>query len=128
MIRDAWKANLFFFLFLQSLAEAAIEGYTVRGMQVAQETLVSAHITFCFMYFPFSMSPIWRETCFPYLQEKMNARGFFLNAKMGNDLLLAASGEKVNERKDSDFYMHLIFMKRVCCVLEVWDTMTFQMA
>ena len=26
----------------------------------------------------------------------MNAKGFFLNAKMGNDLLLAASGEKVN--------------------------------
>ncbi|CAA6668006.1 unnamed protein product [Spirodela intermedia] len=46
-----------------SLAEAAIEGYTVRGMQVAQETL-----------------------------EKMNARGFFLNAKMGNDLLLATGG------------------------------------
>ena len=29
------------------------------------------------------------------VQEKMTAKGFFLSPKMGNDLLLAASGEKV---------------------------------
>ncbi|KAF7117059.1 hypothetical protein RHSIM_RhsimUnG0006400 [Rhododendron simsii] len=48
-----------------TLAEGAMLGHTPRGMQLALETL-----------------------------EKMVARGFNLNPKMGNDLLLAASGEK----------------------------------
>ncbi|KAK9153376.1 hypothetical protein Sjap_000856 [Stephania japonica] len=48
-----------------TLIEGAMVGHTPRGMQVAQDTL-----------------------------EKMNSRGFFLNAKMGNELLLAAAGEK----------------------------------
>ncbi|XP_042387061.1 pentatricopeptide repeat-containing protein At4g35850, mitochondrial-like isoform X1 [Zingiber officinale] len=48
-----------------TLAEGAMVGHTPRGMQLAQETL-----------------------------EKMHARGIFLNTKMGNDLLLAAAGEK----------------------------------
>ncbi|KAL8545737.1 hypothetical protein ACS0TY_005743 [Phlomoides rotata] len=53
--------------FYTTLAEGAMVGYTPRGMQIAQETLV-----------------------------EMNNRNFFLSYKMGNDLLLAASGEKVN--------------------------------
>ncbi|XP_011097364.1 pentatricopeptide repeat-containing protein At4g35850, mitochondrial [Sesamum indicum] len=48
-----------------TLAEGAMVGYTPRGMQLAQETLIN-----------------------------MNSRGFFLSPKMGNDLLLVASGEK----------------------------------
>ncbi|KAK4477354.1 hypothetical protein RD792_016575 [Penstemon davidsonii] len=48
-----------------TLAEGAMVGYTPRGMQLAQETLVN-----------------------------MNNRSYFLNFKMGNDLLLAAAGEK----------------------------------
>jgi hypothetical protein len=40
-------------------------GYTQRGMQLAQSYL-----------------------------EKMNARGFFLNPRMGSDLLIVAAGEK----------------------------------
>ncbi|KAI4339521.1 hypothetical protein MLD38_024460 [Melastoma candidum] len=48
-----------------TLVEGAMIGYTPRGMQLAQETLV-----------------------------QMTARNFFLNSKMGNDLLLVASGEK----------------------------------
>ncbi|KAL8038756.1 hypothetical protein ABFS82_11G132400 [Erythranthe guttata] len=48
-----------------TLAEGAMVGYTPKGMQLAQETLV-----------------------------KMNGRGLFLSFKMANDLLLAASGEK----------------------------------
>ncbi|KAK6153116.1 hypothetical protein DH2020_012755 [Rehmannia glutinosa] len=48
-----------------TLAEGAMVGYTPRGMQLAQETLVN-----------------------------MNSRGFFLSFKMANDLLLAAAGEK----------------------------------
>ncbi|PIA51557.1 hypothetical protein AQUCO_01100422v1 [Aquilegia coerulea] len=49
-----------------TLVEGAMIGHTQRGMEIAQDTL-----------------------------QKMNARNFFLNARMGNDLLLAASGEKV---------------------------------
>ncbi|KAG8366912.1 hypothetical protein BUALT_Bualt16G0017200 [Buddleja alternifolia] len=48
-----------------TLAEGAMVGYTPRGMQLAQETLV-----------------------------KMISKNFFLNFKMADDLLLAASGEK----------------------------------
>ncbi|KAK6153108.1 hypothetical protein DH2020_012747 [Rehmannia glutinosa] len=50
---------------ISTLAEGAMVGYTPRGMQLAQETLVN-----------------------------MNSRGFFLSFKMANDLLLAAAGEK----------------------------------
>ncbi|WOK95696.1 pentatricopeptide repeat-containing protein [Canna indica] len=48
-----------------TLIEGAMVGHTPRGMQLAQEYL-----------------------------EKMSGRGFFLNPKMGSDLLLAAAGEK----------------------------------
>ncbi|KAL6507290.1 hypothetical protein OROGR_023485 [Orobanche gracilis] len=48
-----------------TLAEGAMIGYTPRGMQLAQETLVN-----------------------------MNSLGLFLNFKIANDLLLAAAGEK----------------------------------
>ncbi|TVU17874.1 hypothetical protein EJB05_33934 [Eragrostis curvula] len=48
-----------------TLAEGAMIDYTPRGMQVAQETL-----------------------------EKMVSRNFFLNPRMGTDLLLAAAGER----------------------------------
>ncbi|XP_059451963.1 pentatricopeptide repeat-containing protein At4g35850, mitochondrial [Corylus avellana] len=47
------------------LIEGAMVGYTPKGLQLAQDTLVN-----------------------------MNSRGFFLSQKMGSDLLLAASGEK----------------------------------
>ncbi|XP_073040957.1 pentatricopeptide repeat-containing protein At4g35850, mitochondrial [Primulina eburnea] len=48
-----------------TLAEGAMVGYTPRGMQIAQDTLVA-----------------------------MNSRNYFLNTKMANDLLLLAAGEK----------------------------------
>ncbi|XP_059670054.1 pentatricopeptide repeat-containing protein At4g35850, mitochondrial [Cornus florida] len=48
-----------------TLIEGAMAGYTPKGMQIAEETLVN-----------------------------MNSRNFFLSPKMGNDLLLVASGEK----------------------------------
>ncbi|KAL6521794.1 hypothetical protein OROGR_018363 [Orobanche gracilis] len=50
-----------------TLAEGAMIGYTPRGMQLAQETLVN-----------------------------MNSLGLFLNFKMANDLLLAAAGENLS--------------------------------
>lgn len=40
----------------------------------------------------------------------MNSRGFTLNVRMGNDLLLAASGEKVSHRKK--LYLLLPFFIR----------------
>ncbi|MQM01745.1 hypothetical protein Taro_034498 [Colocasia esculenta] len=67
-----------------SLAEAAIEGYTARGMQAAQETL-----------------------------EKMSARGFFLNAKIGNELLLAASGEKTGGFTTANYIWDLMQSRKV---------------
>ncbi|XP_027085801.1 pentatricopeptide repeat-containing protein At4g35850, mitochondrial [Coffea arabica] len=48
-----------------TLTEGAMRGYTAKGMQLAQDTLVN-----------------------------MNSRNFFLSPKQGNDLLLAASGEE----------------------------------
>ncbi|KAL2521879.1 Protein disulfide-isomerase [Forsythia ovata] len=48
-----------------TLADGAMVGYTPKGMQLAQDTLVN-----------------------------MNSRRFTLNVRMANDLLLAASGEK----------------------------------
>ncbi|XP_062230740.1 pentatricopeptide repeat-containing protein At4g35850, mitochondrial-like isoform X3 [Phragmites australis] len=48
-----------------TLAEGAMIGHTPRGMQLAQETI-----------------------------EKMISRNFFLNPRMGTDLLLAAAGER----------------------------------
>ncbi|XWS30426.1 hypothetical protein CRYUN_Cryun24cG0116600 [Craigia yunnanensis] len=48
-----------------TLIVGAMIGFTPRGMQLAQETLVN-----------------------------MNSRNFFLNSKVGSDLLLAAAGEK----------------------------------
>ncbi|KAL2547824.1 pentatricopeptide repeat-containing protein [Forsythia ovata] len=50
---------------VETLTEGAMVGYTPKGMQLAQETLVN-----------------------------MNSRRFTLNVRMANDLFLAASGEK----------------------------------
>nr|AKF43318.1 pentatricopeptide repeat superfamily protein [Pelargonium myrrhifolium] len=48
-----------------TLIEGAMIGYTTKGMQIAQDTLIA-----------------------------MNTKGSFLNQKIGSDLLLAAAGEK----------------------------------
>lgn len=61
------------------LALGAMHGYTPQGMQVALDALV-----------------------------KMNSRGFFLNAKMGNDLLLSASGEKEGEFTTANYVWDLM--------------------
>ncbi|XP_078433110.1 pentatricopeptide repeat (PPR) superfamily protein isoform X2 [Wolffia australiana] len=70
--------------FYVALAEAAMEGYSEKGMKVAQETL-----------------------------EKMNGKGFFLNAKMGNDLLLAASGEKTGGYTTANYVWDLMQSRKV---------------
>jgi hypothetical protein len=81
---------------MQTLAEGAMIGHTPRGMQVAQETLViffsfgisvSFYSLAGFNIFKFCMNDIF--------QEKMVSRNFFLNPRMGSDLLIAAAGEKV---------------------------------
>eukprot|EP00262_Sarcandra_glabra_P005750 TRINITY_DN17545_c1_g2_i1.p1 TRINITY_DN17545_c1_g2~~TRINITY_DN17545_c1_g2_i1.p1 ORF type:complete len:465 (+),score=74.44 TRINITY_DN17545_c1_g2_i1:78-1472(+) len=62
-----------------TLIEGAMVGHTPQGMQIAQDTL-----------------------------EKMNARGFFLNFRMGNDLLLAASGEKTGGYTTANYIWDLM--------------------
>ncbi|KAL5998260.1 hypothetical protein ACLOJK_009198 [Asimina triloba] len=67
-----------------TLVEGAMVGYTPRGMQIAQDTL-----------------------------EKMNSRNFFLNAKMGSDLLLAASGEKTGGFTTANYLWDLLQSRRI---------------
>ncbi|KAK9125788.1 hypothetical protein Scep_014634 [Stephania cephalantha] len=67
-----------------TLVEGAMVGHTPRGMQLAQDTL-----------------------------EKMNSRGFFLNAKMGNELLLAASGEKTGGYTTANFIWDLMQSRKI---------------
>ncbi|RWR74299.1 pentatricopeptide repeat-containing protein, mitochondrial [Cinnamomum micranthum f. kanehirae] len=66
------------------LVEGAMIGYTPQGMQIAQDTL-----------------------------EKFNSRGFFLNTKMGNDLLLAAAGEKTGGYTTANYIWDLMQSRRI---------------
>lgn len=71
-------------------------GYTPRGMQLAQETIV----TFCSLRFQFCCIVLTGFKILKFyvnniFQEKMVSRNFFLNARLGSDLLLAAAGETV---------------------------------
>jgi hypothetical protein len=82
---------------MQTLAEGAMIGHTPRGMQVAQETIViffSSGVSVLFYYLA-----LWLASKFDMsniFQEKMVSRNFFLNPRMGSDLLLAAAGERVS--------------------------------
>ncbi|XP_051229782.1 pentatricopeptide repeat-containing protein At4g35850, mitochondrial [Lolium perenne] len=67
-----------------TLAEGAMIGHTPTGMQVAQETL-----------------------------EKMTSRNFFLNPKMGTDLLLAASGEKTGGYTTANYVWDLLQTRNI---------------
>lgn len=67
-----------------TLIEGAMVGHTPLGMQLAQDTL-----------------------------EKMTARNFFLNAKMGNDLLLAAAGEKTGGYTTANYIWDLMQSRKI---------------
>ncbi|KAM3400774.1 hypothetical protein ACQJBY_005546 [Aegilops geniculata] len=67
-----------------TLAEGAMIGYTPRGMEVAQATL-----------------------------EKMTERKFFLNPKMGTDLLLAASGEKTGGYTTANYIWDMLQTRNI---------------
>lgn len=67
-----------------TLVEGAMVGYTPQGMQLAQDTL-----------------------------GKMNARGFFLNARMGSDLLLAAAGEKTGGYTTANYIWDLLQSRKI---------------
>ncbi|XP_072996493.1 pentatricopeptide repeat-containing protein At4g35850, mitochondrial [Typha latifolia] len=67
-----------------TLVEGAMVGHTLRGMQLAQDTL-----------------------------EKMVAKGFFLNAKMGSDLLLAAAGERTGGYTTANYVWDLLQSRRI---------------
>ncbi|XP_022741912.1 pentatricopeptide repeat-containing protein At4g35850, mitochondrial-like [Durio zibethinus] len=64
-----------------TLVEGAMVGHTPRGRQLAQETLVN-----------------------------MTSRKFFLNNKVGSDLLLAAAGEKVSKYLSLDIFRKIVFI------------------
>ncbi|GJM94585.1 hypothetical protein PR202_ga11243 [Eleusine coracana subsp. coracana] len=67
-----------------TLAEGAMIGYTPRGMQVAQETL-----------------------------EKMISRNYFLNPRMGTDLLLAAAGERTGGYTMANYIWDLLQSRNI---------------
>ncbi|KAK6913049.1 Pentatricopeptide repeat [Dillenia turbinata] len=67
-----------------TLILGAMEGYTPKGMQVAQDALV-----------------------------QMNSKNFFLNPKMGSDLLLAAAGEKTGGYTTANFIWDLMQARKI---------------
>jgi len=67
-----------------TLAEGAMIGHTPRGMQVAQETL-----------------------------EKMVSRNFFLNPRMGSDLLIAAAGEKAGGYTTANYVWDILQSRNI---------------
>ncbi|KAL2520006.1 pentatricopeptide repeat-containing protein [Forsythia ovata] len=77
---------------VETLTEGAMVGYTPKGMQLAQETLVN-----------------------------MNSRRFTLNVRMANDLFLAASGEKNSTLRHytlyqpSDLHECVLALCGLCC-------------
>lgn len=67
-----------------TLVEGAMVGYTPKGMELAQDTLV-----------------------------KMNARGFFLSPRMGSELLLVASGEKTGGYTTANYIWDLMQARKI---------------
>ncbi|KAK7266828.1 hypothetical protein RIF29_19485 [Crotalaria pallida] len=67
-----------------TLAEGAMVGHTEKGMQIAQDILV-----------------------------RMNQRNFFLNNKMGSDLLLLAAGEKTGGYTTANYIWDLMRARNI---------------
>ncbi|TXG54747.1 hypothetical protein EZV62_020003 [Acer yangbiense] len=67
-----------------TLVEGAMIGYTPRGIQLAQDTLVN-----------------------------MNSRNFFLSPKLGNDLLLIAAGEKTGGYTTANYIWDLMQARKI---------------
>nr|KJB70866.1 hypothetical protein B456_011G094000 [Gossypium raimondii] len=67
-----------------TLIEGAMVGYTPRGMELAQETLVN-----------------------------MTKRNFFLNSKFGSDLLLIAAGEKTGGYTNANYIWDLMQARKI---------------
>ncbi|XP_027359171.1 pentatricopeptide repeat-containing protein At4g35850, mitochondrial isoform X2 [Abrus precatorius] len=67
-----------------TLAEGAMAGYTEKGMQIAQDILV-----------------------------RMNERNFFVNSKMGSELLLIAAGEKTGGYTTANFIWDMMRARKV---------------
>ncbi|GMY13232.1 pentatricopeptide repeat-containing protein At4g35850, mitochondrial [Fagus crenata] len=67
-----------------TLVEGAMVGYTPKGMQLAQDTLVN-----------------------------MNSRNFFLSPKIGSDLLLIAAGEKTGGYTTANYIWDLMQARKV---------------
>ncbi|XP_058778937.1 pentatricopeptide repeat-containing protein At4g35850, mitochondrial-like [Vicia villosa] len=67
-----------------TLAEGAMVGYTEKGMQISQDILV-----------------------------RMNERNFFMNARMGSELLLRAAGEKTGGYTNANYIWDLMRSRNV---------------
>ncbi|GAU32221.1 hypothetical protein TSUD_278010 [Trifolium subterraneum] len=67
-----------------TLAEGAMVGYTEKGMQISQDTLV-----------------------------RMNERNFFMNSKLGSELLLMAAGEKTGGYTNANYIWDLMRARNV---------------
>ncbi|KAK8456727.1 hypothetical protein SEVIR_3G060900v4 [Setaria viridis] len=97
-----------------TLAEGAMIGHTPRGMQVAQETIV--------IFFSFGVSVLFYSLAgFSFLkfymnnifQEKMVSRNFFLNPRMGTDLLLSAAGERTGGYTTANYVWDLLQSRNI---------------
>ncbi|KAK6928405.1 Pentatricopeptide repeat [Dillenia turbinata] len=82
---------------LKILILGAMDGYTPKGMQIAQDALVRLGL--------------------PLVQ--MNSRNFFLNPKTGSDLLLAAAGEKMGGYTTANFIWDLMQARKIVPTLPV---------
>ncbi|KDP46389.1 hypothetical protein JCGZ_10229 [Jatropha curcas] len=67
-----------------TLVDGAMIGYTPKGMQIAQDTLVN-----------------------------MNSRNFFLSPKLGSDLLLVAAGEKTGGYTTANYIWDLMQARKI---------------
>ncbi|XP_027922490.1 pentatricopeptide repeat-containing protein At4g35850, mitochondrial [Vigna unguiculata] len=67
-----------------TLAEGAMTGYTEKGMQIAQDILV-----------------------------RMNERNYFVNSKLGSELLLVAAGEKVRGYTTANYIWDMMRVRKI---------------
>ncbi|XP_014497575.1 pentatricopeptide repeat-containing protein At4g35850, mitochondrial [Vigna radiata var. radiata] len=67
-----------------TLAEGAMTGYTEKGMQIAQDILV-----------------------------RMNERNFFVNTRMGSELLLIAAGEKTGGYTTANYIWDMMKVRKI---------------
>ncbi|OEL21367.1 Pentatricopeptide repeat-containing protein [Dichanthelium oligosanthes] len=97
-----------------TLAEGAMIGHTPRGMQVAQETIVIFFsIGVSVLLYSLAGFKILKFYISIIFQEKMVSRNFFLNPRMGTDLLLAAAGERTGGYTTANYVWDLLQSRNI---------------